>query len=150
MPVSVKETSGQVPFPLPYEACNSSANMALTDLPGRRRIGREGGILHNKKRYPSKLCLLTLHLDSFAAAAFLCNRGLPRWVTKNGCLIALRLPLWDSERRSSLFITSGFTTAYGGGSRFRRCFCCALIRRAKAVISIPFFGQIIETKSMER
>ena len=150
MPTSLKETSGQVTFPLPYEACNSSANMALTGLPGRRRIGREGGILHNKKRYPSKLCLLTLHLDSLAAAAHLRCRGLPRRVTKNGCLIALRLPLWDSERRSSLFITSGFAAAYGGSSRFRRCFCCPLLRRAKAVISIPFFGQIIETKSMER
>ena len=67
--MSVKETSGQATFPLLYEACDSSADMALTDLPGWRRIGREGGNLHNKKRYPSKLCLLTLHLDSFAAAA---------------------------------------------------------------------------------
>ena len=42
-------------FPLPYAVCGCSANMALTDLIGRRRIGRRGGILQNKKRYPSKL-----------------------------------------------------------------------------------------------
>ena len=150
MPVSVKETSGQATFPLLYEACNSSANMALTGLPGRRRIGREGGILHHKKWYPSKLCLLTLHLDSLAAVAHLRCRGLPRRVTKNGCLIALRPHFVSSERQSSLFITSGFSAAYGGGSRFRRCLCSPLMRRAKAVISIPFFGQIIDTKSMER
>lgn len=67
MPMSVKETSGQATFPLLYEACDSSADMALTDLPGRRRIGREGGILHNKKRYPSKLCphghCISIHLQ---------------------------------------------------------------------------------------
>lgn len=150
MPMSVKETSGQATFPLLYEACNSSANMALTDLPGRRRIGREGGVLQHKKRYPSKLCLPTLHLDSFAAVAQMRCRGLPWRVSKNGCMLPLWLPFVDSERQSSLFITSGYMAAYGGGSRFRRCFCCALLRRAKAVISIPFFGQIIETKSMER
>ena len=42
-------------FPLPYEVCYSSANMALTDLIGWRRIGRKGGILKDKKRYPSRL-----------------------------------------------------------------------------------------------
>ena len=42
-------------FPLPYAVCGCSANMALTDLIGRRRIGRRGGILQDKKRYPSKL-----------------------------------------------------------------------------------------------
>ena len=89
VPVPVKETSGQAAFPLLYEVCDSSANMALTGLPQGRRIGREGGILHNKKRYPSKLCLLTLHLDSLAAAAHLRCRGLPRRVTKNGCMLAL-------------------------------------------------------------
>ena len=76
--MSVKETSGQAPFPLLYEACDSSADMALTDLPGRRRIGREGGILHNKKRYPSKLC------PPDTATRFICSGGalaLPRLAT---------------------------------------------------------------------
>ena len=40
---------------MPYAVCGCSAKMALTDLIGRRRIGRKGGILQNKKRYPSKL-----------------------------------------------------------------------------------------------
>lgn len=69
VPVPVKETSGQVPFPLLYEACDSSADMALPGLPSRRRIGREGGILHNKKRYPSKLC------PPDTASRFTCSGG---------------------------------------------------------------------------
>ena len=76
-------------FPLPYAVCGCSANMALTDLIDRRRIGRRGGILQNKKRYPSKLRRPALHHDSFAAATWLRCRGLRRRVTKNSCLPAL-------------------------------------------------------------
>ena len=65
-------------FPLPYAVCDCSANMALTDLIDRRRIGRKGGILQNKKRYPSKLRLFD------AASRFFCSGNvvaLPRLAT---------------------------------------------------------------------
>ena len=83
VPVPVKETSGQAAFPLLYEVCDSSANMALTGLPQGRRIGREGGILHNKKRYPSKLCphghCISIHLQRrHICAAEACHDGLQR------------------------------------------------------------------------
>ena len=71
--MSVKETSGQATFPLLYEACNSSANMALTGWPGRRRIGREGGILHNKKTVPEQA------VSPDTASRFICS----------GCALAL-------------------------------------------------------------
>ena len=65
-------------FPLPYAVCGCSANMALTDLIGWRRIGRRGGILQNKKRYPSKL------RPPGAASRFSCSGkqvALPRLAT---------------------------------------------------------------------
>ena len=68
-------------FPLPYAVCYCSANMALTDMIGWRRIGRKGGILQNKKRYPSKLRPLG------AASRFSCSGNavaLPRLAT-TGC-----------------------------------------------------------------
>ena len=94
VPVPVKETSGQVPFPLLYEACDSSADMALTGLPSRRRIGREGGILHNKKRYPSKLCphghCISIHLQRWrTCAAEACHDGLQRMAVCLRCDLTL-------------------------------------------------------------
>ena len=65
-------------FPLLYAVCGCSANMALTDLIGRRWIGRRGGILQDKKRYPSKLRLFG------AASRFSCSSNvvaLPRLAT---------------------------------------------------------------------
>ena len=90
MPMSVKETSGQAPFPLLYEACDSSADMALTGLPGRRRIGREGGILYNKKRYPSRLCphghCISIHLQRWrTCAAEACHDGFQRMAAQLRC-----------------------------------------------------------------
>ena len=93
-------------FPLPYAVCGCSAKMALTDLIGRRRIGRKGGILQNKKRYPSKL------RPFGAASRFSCSGNavaLPRLgrVTKNNCLLALWPRFAGSRRQLSLFITGG-------------------------------------------
>ena len=65
-------------FPLPHAVCGCSANMALTDLIGRRRIGRRGGILQDNKRYPSKLRLFG------TASRFSCSGNavaLPRLAT---------------------------------------------------------------------
>ena len=119
-------------FPLSYAVCGCSANMALTDLIDRRRIGRRGGILWNKKRYPSKLRRPALHHDSFAAATWLRCRGLRRRVTKNNCLPAL----WPRSAGSA----EAVITVYNGRSlwplaveftNFRRCFCCASVRRQR-------------------
>ena len=104
-------------FPLPHAVCGCSANMALTDLIGRRRIGRRGGILQNKKTVPeqaasSMRCITILLQRQCSCVAEACDDGLQRIACDDGlqriavclrCDPALRV----ARRRLSLFITGG-------------------------------------------
>ena len=106
-------------FPLPYEVCSFSANMALTSSACRQQSAVKGGTLQNKKRYPSGL--ETDWFPSPKTARRLC-RDL-RWrVWKNDRFVARRPHDMSSRRQSSLFITSGFS-AVCGRNISAVCFC---------------------------
>ena len=97
-------------FPLSYAVCGCSANMALTDLIGRRRIGCRGGILQNKKTVPeqaapTRRCITILLQRQCSCVAEACDDGLQRIAVCLRCDPALRV----ARRRLSLFITGGFS-----------------------------------------
>ena len=97
-------------FPLPYAVCGCSANMALTDLIGRRRIGPQRRHFAGQQTVPEQAasvwhCITILLQRQRGCVAEACDDGLQRITVCLRCDPALRV----ARRRLSLFITGGFS-----------------------------------------
>ena len=143
MPVSVKETSGQV-------CSHCLMQLATVRQIWLWRIWSAGGesvvkaaFCKTKNGTRASCARLALHHDSLAAAMQLRCRGLRRRVTKNNCLLALWPRFAGSRRQLSLFITGGHCDRLRWSLLLPPLFLLRSYAWAKAVISIPFFGHII-------